>query len=31
MLPVNVQQKAAQGKLPPVKCPSCGRFLARLN
>lgn len=27
MLPVNVQQKAAQGKLPPVKCPSCGRFL----
>jgi len=31
MLPVNVQQKAAQGKLPPVKCPSCGRFLARLS
>lgn len=31
MLPVNVQQKAAQGKLPPVKCPSCGRFLARLG
>ena len=29
MLPVNVQQKAAQGKLPPVKCPSCGRFLVR--
>ncbi|EYB66492.1 hypothetical protein DEIPH_ctg103orf0015 [Deinococcus phoenicis] len=31
MLPVNVQQKAAQGKLPPVKCPSCGRFLAKLG
>jgi len=31
MLPVNVQQKAAQGKLPPVKCPSCGRFLIRLG
>ncbi|MVN85759.1 DNA-binding protein [Deinococcus sp. HMF7620] len=30
-LPVNVQQKAAQGKLPPVKCPSCGRFLIRLD
>ncbi|MBX8465991.1 MULTISPECIES: zinc ribbon domain-containing protein [unclassified Deinococcus] len=31
MLPVNVQQKAALGKLPPVKCPSCGRFLIRLD
>ncbi|SMB88876.1 zinc ribbon domain-containing protein [Deinococcus hopiensis] len=31
MLPVNVQQKAAQGKLPPVKCPSCGRFLVKLS
>ncbi|GMA13997.1 DNA-binding protein [Deinococcus metallilatus] len=31
MLPVNVQQKAAQGKLPPVKCPSCGRFLIKLG
>lgn len=31
VLPVNVQQKAAQGKLPPVKCPSCGRFLIRLD
>lgn len=31
MLPVNVQQKVAQGKLPPVKCPSCGRFLIRLD
>ena len=31
VLPVNVQQKAAQGKLPPVKCPSCGRFLIRLS
>lgn len=26
-LPVNVQQRAASGKMPPVKCPSCGRFL----
>ncbi len=31
VLPVNIQQKAAQGKLPPVKCPSCGRFLIRLD
>ena len=31
VLPVNVQQKVAQGKLPPVKCPSCGRFLIRLE
>lgn len=31
VLPVNVQQKVAQGKLPPVKCPSCGRFLIRLD
>ncbi len=31
VLPVSVQQKAAQGKLPPVKCPSCGRFLIRLD
>ncbi|MEF2278860.1 zinc ribbon domain-containing protein [Deinococcus sp. YIM 134068] len=30
-LPVNVQQRAVQGKMPPVKCPSCGRFLIRLN
>ena len=30
-LPVNVQQKVAQAKLPPVKCPSCGRFLIRLG
>ncbi|AZI43670.1 DNA-binding protein [Deinococcus psychrotolerans] len=26
-LPVNIQQRAAGGKLPPVKCPSCGRIL----
>ncbi len=26
-LPVNIQQRAASGQLPPVKCPSCGRFL----
>ncbi|PYE56453.1 zinc ribbon domain-containing protein [Deinococcus yavapaiensis] len=26
-LPVTVQQRAATGKLPAVKCPSCGRFL----
>lgn len=26
-LPVTVQQRAGSGKLPPVKCPSCGRFL----
>ncbi|PNY81107.1 zinc ribbon domain-containing protein [Deinococcus koreensis] len=31
VLPVSVQQKAAMGKLPPVKCPSCGRFLIRLD
>lgn len=31
MLPVNVQQKVALHKLPPVKCPSCGRFLIRLD
>ncbi|ASN79934.1 MULTISPECIES: zinc ribbon domain-containing protein [Deinococcus] len=31
VLPVNVQQKAALGQLPPVKCPSCGRFLIRLD
>lgn len=31
MLPVNIQQKAAQNKLPPVKCPSCGRFLIRMT
>ncbi|GGK29400.1 DNA-binding protein [Deinococcus malanensis] len=31
VLPVNVQQRAALGKLPPVKCPSCGRFLIRLD
>ncbi|MFC4453094.1 zinc ribbon domain-containing protein [Deinococcus sonorensis] len=27
MLPTNVQQRAALGKLPGVRCPSCGRFL----
>lgn len=27
VLPINVQQKVAQGNFPPVKCPSCGRFL----
>ncbi len=26
-LPVNIQQRATSGKLPPVKCPSCGRLL----
>lgn len=26
-LPVTVQQRAGTGKLPAVKCPSCGRFL----
>ncbi|KEF33992.1 MULTISPECIES: zinc ribbon domain-containing protein [Deinococcus] len=31
MLPMGVQQKAAQGKLPPVKCPSCGRFLVKVG
>lgn len=31
VLPVNVQQKVAQSKLPPVKCPSCGRFLIKLD
>jgi len=30
-LPTNVQQRAALGKLPAVKCPSCGRFLIKLN
>lgn len=30
-LPVNIQQKVAQNKLPPVKCPSCGRFLIKLD
>ena len=29
-LPVNVQQRAASGKLPPVKCPSCGRMLLKV-
>ena len=29
-LPVNVQQRATSGKLPPVKCPSCGRILIKL-
>ena len=28
-LPVTVQQRAATGKLPAVKCPSCGRFLLK--
>lgn len=31
VLPINVQQKVAQNKLPPVKCPSCGRFLVRMS
>ncbi len=31
VLPISVQQRAALGKLPPVKCPSCGRFLIRLD
>lgn len=26
-LPVNVQQRVSAGQVPPVKCPSCGRFL----
>ncbi|MFC6591564.1 zinc ribbon domain-containing protein [Deinococcus lacus] len=30
-LPVSVQQRATQDKFPPVKCPSCGRFLIRLT
>jgi len=30
-LPTNVQQRAALGKLPAVKCPSCGRFLIKLS
>ncbi len=29
-LPTNVQQRAALGRLPAVKCPSCGRFLIKL-
>ena len=29
-LPVNIQQRAASGKLPPVKCPSCGRILIQV-
>jgi uncharacterized protein len=29
-LPVTVQQRVALGKLPAVKCPSCGRFLIKL-
>jgi len=29
-LPVTVQQRVATGKLPGVKCPSCGRFLVKL-
>lgn len=29
-LPVNIQQRAAGGKLPPVKCPSCGRILFKI-
>jgi uncharacterized protein len=31
MLPVNIQQRAASGSLPPVKCPSCGRILIKLT
>ena len=30
-LPTNVQQRAALGRLPAVKCPSCGRFLIKLD
>ncbi len=30
-LPVNVQQRAATGRLPAQKCPSCGRFLVKLH
>ncbi|ADY26484.1 protein of unknown function DUF164 [Deinococcus proteolyticus MRP] len=26
-LPVNIQQRVSAGRVPPVKCPSCGRFL----
>ena len=29
-LPVTVQQRVATGRLPAVKCPSCGRFLVKL-
>lgn len=31
VLPINVQQRVAQGKWPPVKCPSCGRFLISVS
>ncbi|GGQ93596.1 zinc ribbon domain-containing protein [Deinococcus ruber] len=31
VLPTNVQQRAALGRLPAVKCPSCGRFLIKLH
>ncbi|AFZ65914.1 zinc ribbon domain-containing protein [Deinococcus peraridilitoris] len=30
-LPVTVQQRVTTAKLPPVKCPSCGRFLIKLT
>ncbi|WP_370657404.1 hypothetical protein [Deinococcus sp. KNUC1210] len=26
-----MQQRAALGRLPAVKCPSCGRFLIKLH
>lgn len=29
VLPVTIQQKISRGSMPPVKCPSCGRFLVR--
>lgn len=29
-LPTTVQQRVATGRLPAVKCPSCGRFLVKL-
>ncbi|MBB6097306.1 hypothetical protein HNR42_000720 [Deinobacterium chartae] len=29
-LPITVQQRAATGALPAVKCPSCGRLLVRV-
>lgn len=30
-LPLNIQQRAATGRLPAQKCPSCGRFLVKLS
>lgn len=31
VLPVAVQQKVSRAKMPPVKCPSCGRFLVKAD